>query len=58
MSERQEHKKRYNQKLVYIALFEKWLEQEPPMYRFMKWHRWKKQKPERKVLRNEPTGRH
>lgn len=45
MSESREHKRRYNQKLEYIALFDKWLEAEPPMIRVIAWHKWKKQKP-------------
>jgi hypothetical protein len=43
MSERREKKKRYNQKLEYIAEFEKWLQKEPPMIRVFAWHKWKKQ---------------
>ena len=45
MSERQEHKRRYNRRLEYIAQFAKWLEQEPPMFRIVKWRRWKKARP-------------
>lgn len=45
MSERQEHKKRYNQKLEYIAKYEKWLDKEPPIINFIAWHKWKKQRP-------------
>ena len=45
MSESREHKKRYNQKLEYIARFEKWLEQEPSMFNFIAWHKWKKERP-------------
>lgn len=45
MSERQEHKKRYNLKLQYIAEVTKWLQAEPPMIRFWAWHKWKRQKP-------------
>jgi hypothetical protein len=45
MSERQEHKRRYNQRLEYIAAFQKWIEQEPPMIRIVKWHSWKKRRP-------------
>lgn len=42
MSERQAHKRRYNQKLEFIAAFEKWLENEPPMFpRFWRWKKWK-----------------
>ena len=34
MSEKQEKKRRYNQKLEYIAHVEKWLKQEPPMLNY------------------------
>lgn len=30
MSERREHKRRYNQKLEFIEDFERWLKKEPP----------------------------
>lgn len=45
MSERQEHKKRYNQRLQYIAEFGKWLDREPPMWRIFAWRRWKAERP-------------
>lgn len=45
MSERQEHKKRYNLRLQYIAEFQKWLDREPPMFRVFKWRRWKRERP-------------
>ena len=45
MSESKEHKNRYNQKLQFIAEFEKWLGNEPPMILFIRWKRWKKNKP-------------
>ena len=45
MSERQEHKKRYNLRLQYIAEFQKWLDREPPMLRVFKWRRWKRERP-------------
>ena len=45
MSEKQEHKKRYNQRLQYIAEFGKWLDAEPPMVRIFAWRRWKKRRP-------------
>ena len=47
MSERQEKKRRYNQRLEYIAAFQKWLEKEPPMWRFLAWRRWRNSRPER-----------
>ncbi len=45
MSEKQEHRKRYNRRLQFIAEFEKWIHREPPMYRMFAWHRWKKSRP-------------
>ena len=45
MSEKQEKKRRYNQKLEYIAHVEKWLKQEPPMLNFIAWVKWKKSFP-------------
>lgn len=45
MSERQEHKRRYNRRLQFIAEFEKWLEKEPSMIRIISWWRWKQQRP-------------
>ena len=48
MSERQEHKKRYNQKLEYIAQLEKWLKAEPPMVLFWRWRKWKNNRPTEK----------
>lgn len=45
MSESREHKRRYNQRLQYIAEFNKWLESEPPMLRLISWAKWKKRRP-------------
>ena len=45
MSERQEHKKRYNLRLQYIAEFGKWQDREPPMWKIFAWHRWKAERP-------------
>ena len=45
MSERQEHKKRYNLRLQYIAEFGKWLDAEPPLWRVSRWRRWKSMRP-------------
>ena len=49
MSEKQEKKRRYNQKLEWIAAFEKWLENEPPIWKLFAWRRWKNSRPERVV---------
>lgn len=45
MSERQEHKRRYNRKLEFIAHFEKWIENEPQMIRIFAWRKWKNSRP-------------
>lgn len=45
MNEKKEKRKRYNQKLEYIARFNKWLESEPPMILFWRWRKWKKSRP-------------
>ena len=45
MSERQEHKRRYNLRLEYIAHFDKWLNAEPSMVRIFKWKKWKSARP-------------
>lgn len=45
MSESREHKRRYNQRLQYIAEFNKWMDSEPPMLRLISWVRWKKHRP-------------
>lgn len=47
MSEKQEHRKRYNEKLQYIADFENWLEMEPPFILFFKWRKWINSRPKR-----------
>ena len=49
MSERQEKKRRYNQNLEYIADFNRWLNEEPPVLRFISWHNWKKIRPKRRT---------
>lgn len=53
MSERQEHKRRYNQRLQYIAEFNKWLDAEPPLWAVFRRRAWKKQRP---VWREEETA--
>lgn len=45
MSERQEKRKRYNQKLQHISAFERWLAVEPPMIFFWMWRKWKAARP-------------
>lgn len=45
MSERQEHKKRYNLRLQYIAEYNKWLDREPPLWRVFSRKRWKAERP-------------
>ena len=53
MSERREHKRRYNQRLEYVDKFEKWLNAEPPMIRIFKWRRWRLNRPSWKEAPNE-----
>ena len=45
MSEKQEHRKRYNLRLQYIAEFNKWLDREPQICRYRKWRKWKAERP-------------
>ena len=45
MNEKKERKKRYNQRLEYIARFNEWLEAEPSMLLFWRWRKWKKSRP-------------
>lgn len=45
VSEKQEHRKRYNLRLQYIAEFNKWLDREPPICRYHKWRKWKSERP-------------
>ena len=45
MSEKREHRRRYNSRLEYIARFENWLNNEPPMILLWKWKKWKKERP-------------
>lgn len=45
MSEKREKKRRYNQRIEYIANFNKWLDKEPSILRLVSWHRWKKARP-------------
>jgi len=45
MSEKQEHRKRFNERYQYTLAMERWLLSEPPIIRFIKWHRWKKSRP-------------
>ena len=45
MSESREKKRRYNLRLEYISSFSSWLDNEPPMWLFWRWRKWKKSKP-------------
>lgn len=45
MSESREKKRRYNEKLAYIAAFEIWLNCEPPIFLFWRWRKWRAQRP-------------
>lgn len=45
MNAKQAKKMRHNEKLEYIAAFEKWLAQEPPKWKIWAWKRWKSERP-------------
>lgn len=45
MNAKQAKKMRHNEKLAYIAAFEKWLAQEPPKWKIWAWKRWKSERP-------------
>ena len=45
MNEKKERRKRYNEKLQYIAEMEKWFREEPKMINIIKWHKWKIRRP-------------
>ena len=45
VNEKQEKKRRYNLRLEYIAHFNKWLDSEPPRWRFIRWRKWKNSRP-------------
>lgn len=45
MSEKQEHRKRWQAKVRYAHDFDKWLRSEPPMLMIFSWLRWKKERP-------------
>ena len=44
MNEKQEKKRRCNLRLI-ISHFNKWLDSEPPLWRFIRWRKWKKSRP-------------
>ncbi|MBQ9269706.1 MAG: hypothetical protein IJ206_09350 [Oscillospiraceae bacterium] len=46
MSQSREHKRRYNQRLEYIAAFQKWMDREPPRWKLLAWRRWSKERPQ------------
>lgn len=45
MSQKQHKKRRYNEKLAYIAELDRWKAAEPPIFRFFAWRRWLKNRP-------------
>jgi hypothetical protein len=45
MSERQNKKRRYNQRLAFIAAFTQWLNNEPAWWRFISRARWLTRRP-------------
>lgn len=56
MSGSREHKRRYNQKLEYIARFEKWLKNEPSMFLVWRWRRWKRNRPTTNLTKEKENG--
>lgn len=46
MSEKQEHRRRFEARLRYLARFEAWLAAEPPMWKIFSWVRWKSSRPQ------------
>ena len=50
MSEKQARRRRMNIKCAYIAEFYRWLDDEPPRYLFVRWHKWKKRRPDIREL--------
>ena len=48
MSERREKKRQYNEKLEYIAAFNRWLQCEPPIWAIFRRIRWKRARPVRR----------
>lgn len=56
MSESREHKRRYNLRLEFIAKFGRWLDEEPLMIFFWKWHKWKKRGLFGKISANLKSG--
>ncbi len=53
MSESKEHKRRYNLRLQYISEFEKWLLREPPIWKFLKWRKWRDERPVWREIEND-----
>ena len=53
MSEKQAKRRRANIKLAYIAEFYVWLDNEPPRYMFVRWHKWKKSRPDMRKIEKE-----
>lgn len=51
MSERQEHKKRIEQKLQYLAQLEAWLAEEPEWWRFSARKQWRARRPKKPSIR-------
>lgn len=45
MSEKQEKRRRFNERMEYVAEFNAWLRKEPPMWKLLSWWRWKKTRP-------------
>ena len=45
MSEKRAKRDRAKERLEYIRLYNKWLDEEPPMWRVRAWFRWKNSRP-------------
>jgi hypothetical protein len=57
MNERQEKRRRLNARIDHIEAFARWMSQEPPMWRDLSWHAWKKRRPRFQEVRDDHQGR-
>lgn len=44
MNQKQEKRRRLNVRIDHIEAFSRWLAQEPPMWRLLSWHLWKRRR--------------
>lgn len=54
MSEKQAKRRRQNQRLEYIAEYNRWVNAEPPIWHFRKWRKWKQARPALGEKRYDP----